>query len=215
MKSRARQPLILKKRKPPPPLPASPAEVDEARSRAGRLKQEQRVARQLRGAPASPGQVGAGDRSAPVHPPGVAAPAPAEAPRLPERPAPEQSPGGDPGRATLGSPDSGSLCLGTGAERGEEESLAASRGGPKEEEQLSGIWPWSPAESDFLALQSLGSREEEGPSMYLFTDLFGGFILPLTHPGVTRGGLHTDIKTPPDERRKNNHTHRHTHTPQE
>ncbi|XP_039224468.1 forkhead box protein M1 isoform X1 [Crotalus tigris] len=161
MKSRARQPLILKKRKTPPPLQASPAEDAEAGRRAGRVKQEPRLARQLRGIPASPGRVGAGERSAPLRPPGLLTPAQG----VPERPAPERSPGKDPGGLSLCSQDS---SLGPGPFQdlsgSEEESLATSRGAPEEEEQLSGIWPWSPEESDFLALQSLGSREEEGPS---------------------------------------------------
>lgn len=157
MKSRARQPLILKKRK-PPLQPGSPAEDDEAGSRAGRAKQEQRAARQLRGIPASPGQGAAGDRLAPLRPPGRV---------IPARGGPEQSPGEDPGGLSLGSQDS---SLGPGPFQdlsgSEEETLATSQGVPEEEEeQLSGIWPWSPEESDFLALQSLGSREEEGPSM--------------------------------------------------
>ncbi|KAL7976318.1 hypothetical protein Chor_002537 [Crotalus horridus] len=146
MKSRARQPLILKKRKtPPPPTPlqASPAEDAEAGRRAGRVKQEPRLARQLRGIPASPGRVGAGERLAPLRPPGLLTPAQG----VPERPAPERSPGKDPGGLSLCSQDS---SLGPGPFQdlsgSEEESLATSRGAPEEEEQLSGIWPWSPEE---------------------------------------------------------------------
>ncbi|KAG8142698.1 hypothetical protein E2320_005898 [Naja naja] len=165
MKSRSHQPLILKKRK--PSRPGSPAEDEEARSPAGRLKQEQQgIARDLQGVPgASPRQMTvAGDRFALINPRGVSrSPAPAEAQSLKDLLAAEQSPGKDPASGSLsgkGSLEARPFQNMSGSEEG---NITASQGGP-EEEKLAGLLSWTQEEADFLASQSLGSQEEERTS---------------------------------------------------
>lgn len=163
MKSRSHQPLILKKRK--PSRPGSPAEDEEARSPAGRVKQEQQgIARDLQGSPSQMAVVG--DRLALVNPCGVSrSPAPAEAQSLLDLLATEQSPRKDPGLVSLSSSSLGQETRPFQNRSGSEEgSITASHGAP-EEEKLAGMWAWTAEESDFLASQSLGSQEEEKTSM--------------------------------------------------
>ncbi|XP_058046512.1 forkhead box protein M1 [Ahaetulla prasina] len=165
MKSRSHQPLILKKRK--TSRPGSPAEDEEARSPAGRVKQEQQgIARDLQGIPGSPTQTAVvGDRLVLVNPRGVCrSPTPAETQSVLDLLATEQSPRKDPG---LGSLSSSSLDLETRLSHNpsgsEEGTITASHGLP-EEEKLTGMWAWTEEESDFLASQTLGSQEEDKTS---------------------------------------------------
>ncbi|XP_026535032.1 forkhead box protein M1 [Notechis scutatus] len=169
MKSRSHQPLILKKRK--SSRPGSPAEDEEARSPAGRLKQEQQgIACDLQGVPGgSPRQMAvAEDRFALINSRGVSrSPAPAETQSHKDLLAAEQCPRKDPALGSLSGKGSSSLGLDarpfqniSGSEEG---SISANQGAP-EEEKLAGLLSWTQEELDFLASQSLGSQEEERTS---------------------------------------------------